>query len=66
MKEMPKQLLYYDHFTKMPKHFCGEPIYQFYFKDVKTLEDVILGECSCNEEVSNILGGHYYQDITLA
>lgn len=59
-----RKLLYYDHFQRMPRHYDGAPIFHFMCKDVKTGEDITLGTCYFNEEVSNVLGGHYYQEIT--
>ncbi len=61
-----RKLLYYDHFKRMPRHYNGEPIFHFIFKDVKTGEDTILGACYFNQEVSEILGGYYYNEITEA
>lgn len=59
-----RQLLYYDRYQRMPRHWNGSPIHHFSCKNVKTGEDVTLGACYYNEEVSNALGGHYYEEIT--
>ena len=61
-----RKLLYYDRFQRMPRHYNGEPIYHFMCKDVKTGEEFTLGSCYFANEVSSVLGGHYYADITEA
>lgn len=61
-----RKLLYYDRFQKMPRHYNGAPLFCFMFKDVKTGEDIILRSCIFSQEVSAILGGHYYSEITNA
>ena len=66
MEQKEKQLLYYDRYQRMPRHFKGAPIHHFGFKDVKTGDEVTLGACWYNEEVSKALGGHYYEEITEA
>lgn len=65
-KTEKRMLLYYDRFQRTPKHYKGEPIYRFMFKDVETGEDIILGQCYFAKEVSDILDEHYYFDITEA
>lgn len=59
-----RKLLYYDRFQKMPRNYEGVPIFHFMCKDVKTGEDVILGTCFFSQEVSELLGEHYYREIT--
>lgn len=58
-----RQLLYYSHYQRMPRHWNGSPIYHFSCIDVKTGASVTLGACYYNEGVSNVLGGHYYEEI---
>lgn len=58
-----KPLLYYVSYRRMPRHFGGLPVNHFLFKDVKTGEEVTLGACFYNEELSNRIGWHYYQNI---
>jgi hypothetical protein len=65
-KTLEKDLLYYDRCKMMPRHYNGSPIEHFLFKNVRTGEYVTLGACFYNEQVSNILGGHYYGKITAA
>lgn len=59
-----RKLLYYDRFQRMPRHYNGEPIFHFIFKDVKTSEDITLGACYFSQEISEALGGQYYSEIT--
>lgn len=59
-----RRLLYYCSFQSTSRNYNGEPIFHFTYKDVKTGEEVILGSCLFNQEVSDILGGHYYSEIT--
>ena len=67
MEKVPeRKLLYYDRFQRMPKHYNGAPIFHFMCKDVKTGEDFTLGSCYFADEVSSVVGGHYYVDITEA
>ena len=63
-KVTEKKLLYYDRFQRMPKTYNGAPIFHFLCKDVKTSEDITLGSCFFDKEVSKILGEHYYSEIT--
>ncbi len=65
-KTEKRKLLYYDRFQRTPKHYMGEPVYHFFFKDVETGEDIILGQCYYAKEVSDILDEIYYFDITEA
>jgi len=58
-----RKLLYYDRVRKMPKHWDGSPIHQFRFIDVKSGEEVILGQCFENRRVSFALSEYYYSDI---
>ena len=44
-KNMERKLLYYDWFEIIPRHYDGERIIDFIFKDVKTGEDFVLGSC---------------------
>lgn len=61
-----RKLLYYYCFERMPRSYNGTPIFHFMFKDVKNGEDITLGACYFAEEVSKVLGGHYYDDIAEA
>lgn len=61
-----KKLLYYDRWEVAPRFYNGATIIHFIFKDVKTGKDVTLGSCYFAEEVSKVLGGHYYDDILKA
>ena len=61
-----KKLLYYNRYEKMPRHYDGAPIYHVFFIDVKTGKEFALGLCDFAVEVSNMLGGRYYSDITKA
>ena len=65
-QSVERKLLYYDHFQRMPRNYNGAPIFHFMCKDVKTGEDVILGACCFAEEVSEAVGGYYYEDIVEA
>ncbi len=58
-----RTLLYYDHFERMPRTYEGAPIDHFICQNVRTGETVTLGSCYYNEEVSEILGGKYYERI---
>lgn len=64
MEQKNKQLLYYDSYQKMQKHYRGAPIYHFSFKDIRTGDKVTLGACYYSNEIANCLGEHYYEDIT--
>ena len=61
-----KKLLYYDHYQIMPKHYNGNSIIHFNFIDVKTGKNFVLGQSYAASEMSNILDGYYYEDITKA
>lgn len=65
-QNLERKLLYYDRCQRIPRHYCGEPIFHFIFKDVKSGEDFTLGSCFFADEVSSVFGGHYYADITEA
>ena len=60
---MEKNLLYYDGFQKMPRHWNGESIHQLYFTDIKTDEDISFLLCNYAQELSVALGKNVYSSI---
>ena len=63
MQTTEKRLLYYCWYKRANHNYNGVPVYFFCFKDVKTNEEVVLGNCYYASEISEYLGGQFYYNI---
>ena len=58
-----KRILYFEGYDMMPRNYMGYGVFHFYFKDVETDEEIILGECVRATELNKTSDIKYYEEI---